>query len=295
MISQLTTPFIYGIVQSFGCLKVCLYIRFLARIRYLPQTKLREGNVFTARKRSLRRLCFYTCLSVILFTGWIHSPGRYTPPPASAPLGRYTPPARYPQQVHPMCSACWDTVNKRAVRIPLECILVHLSVILFTVGGVYPWGGLCLGGSLSRKPRGNPEERVSCILLEMHSCYFYCNQNNEEGYTPMPSIIITVTTGTMLKFNGLINGHGLKTHWHSSELNSLRMSVIKAISSVRFDRAGEYNQISFESIRFLLNLSDFFWIYQILKRHSFKDQWSWSETVSIVLRFMANTTTRSSA
>ena len=26
-------------------------------------------NIFTARKRSLRRLCFYTCLSVILFTG----------------------------------------------------------------------------------------------------------------------------------------------------------------------------------------------------------------------------------
>ena len=25
--------------------------------------------IFTARKRSLRRLCFYTCLSVILFTG----------------------------------------------------------------------------------------------------------------------------------------------------------------------------------------------------------------------------------
>ena len=28
-------------------------------------------------------------------------------------------------QGHPApCSACWDTVNKRAVRIPLECILV---------------------------------------------------------------------------------------------------------------------------------------------------------------------------
>ena len=25
-------------------------------------------NIITARKRSLRRLCFYTCLSVILFT-----------------------------------------------------------------------------------------------------------------------------------------------------------------------------------------------------------------------------------
>ena len=31
--------------------------------------------IFTARKRSLRRLCFYTCLSVILFTGGVPGPG----------------------------------------------------------------------------------------------------------------------------------------------------------------------------------------------------------------------------
>ena len=111
---------------------------------------------FTARKRSLRRLCFYTCLSVILFTGWIHSPGRYTPPPACAPLGRYTPlagtppwqgtPSRYtPCAVH---AGIQSTSGRYASH--WECILVHLSVILFTVGG---GGGLCLGGSLSRKPR----------------------------------------------------------------------------------------------------------------------------------------------
>ena len=29
----------------------------------------RRRDIFTVRKRSLRRLCFYTCLSVILFTG----------------------------------------------------------------------------------------------------------------------------------------------------------------------------------------------------------------------------------
>ena len=47
-----------------------------------------ETQVNTARKRSLRRLCFYTCLSVILFTGGlsasvyagIHPPGKQTPP-----------------------------------------------------------------------------------------------------------------------------------------------------------------------------------------------------------------------
>ena len=89
----------------------------------------------------------------------VHPPGRYTPlgryspwagtpqagtPPGRYPLagtapqadtppvGRYTPlPGRYtpqagtpPGRYTPSHSACWDTVNKRAVRIPLECILV---------------------------------------------------------------------------------------------------------------------------------------------------------------------------
>ena len=51
-----------------------------------------------------------------------HPPGRYTPwqvhplPPRASTA---------PRQVHPPShSACWDMVNKRAVRIPLECILV---------------------------------------------------------------------------------------------------------------------------------------------------------------------------
>ena len=50
-----------------------------------------------------------------------------TPPWAgTTPLGRYNPLGRYkpPGQVHHRHSACWDTVNKWAVRIPLECILV---------------------------------------------------------------------------------------------------------------------------------------------------------------------------
>ena len=71
-------------------------------------------------------------------------PGRYTTPWAGTPPNRYTspqagkPPGRYPPwadtppgQVHPPPgrytppgNACWDTVNKRAVRILLECILV---------------------------------------------------------------------------------------------------------------------------------------------------------------------------
>ena len=50
----------------------------------------------TAHKQSSRRLCFNTCLSVILFTGGEYL-GRYTPW-AGTPL----PPSRYtPGQVHP--------------------------------------------------------------------------------------------------------------------------------------------------------------------------------------------------
>ena len=123
----------------------------------------------TARKRSLRRLCFHRCLSVhciLGYTPWCLTPimhaGIGTPTPGqtpswadtpSNPLGQTPPPGRHPhaQGRHPpmpradtpwadiptpwadtppwadtsaLRSACWDTVNKRAVRIPLECILV---------------------------------------------------------------------------------------------------------------------------------------------------------------------------
>ena len=49
--------------------------------------------IFTARKRSLRRLCFYTCLSVILFTGGAVSVSVHAGihPPEQTPLGADTP------------------------------------------------------------------------------------------------------------------------------------------------------------------------------------------------------------
>ena len=118
--------------------------------------KTQADIIFTARKRSLRRLCFYPCLSAILFTGGVpgqvHPPGqvphilqagtppgtppRYTPrqvhPLAGIPPGRHTQPGRYtpPTRYSPYHSACWDTVNKRAVRIPLECILVLFMLFI---------------------------------------------------------------------------------------------------------------------------------------------------------------------
>ena len=88
--------------------------------------------IFTARKQSLRRLCFHRCLSVhrgglphcmLGYTsprqehphGQVHPP-RQVHPPGTSP-GQVHPPGRYslpwagtpPMQVYPLPSACWDT------------------------------------------------------------------------------------------------------------------------------------------------------------------------------------------
>ena len=62
----------------------------------------------------------------------LHPPQAGTPPEQVHPPGQvHHPLAGTPGQVHPPAgtpphhSACWDTVNMRAVRIPLECILVE--------------------------------------------------------------------------------------------------------------------------------------------------------------------------
>ena len=86
-----------------------------------------------ARKRGLRRQCFYTCLSVILFTGGClpqcmlrHTPGA-DPPEQTLPLEQTPPPLgnRHPLEADtpspgadtplsrskhplPVCSACWE-------------------------------------------------------------------------------------------------------------------------------------------------------------------------------------------
>ena len=65
----------------------------------------------------------------------VHPPGQVypLPPQAGRPPGRYTPWAGTPSRAGtpptgtPPGNACWDTFNKREVRILLECILVKRS------------------------------------------------------------------------------------------------------------------------------------------------------------------------
>ena len=58
---------------------------------------------------------------------WAGTPPGKVPPGQTLPPGQVQPPAQCmlgytPPPAH---SACWDTVNKQAVCIPLECILVR--------------------------------------------------------------------------------------------------------------------------------------------------------------------------
>ena len=85
------------------CVGICLRAEWT-----LPYNSTQP--IFTARKRSLQRLCFYTCLSVILFT-WGRVPGQVHPR-AGTPLrqihphGRYTPLAMY--------AGIWSTSGRYA-------------------------------------------------------------------------------------------------------------------------------------------------------------------------------------
>ena len=75
----------------------------------------------TARKRSLRRLCFHRYLSV-------HGGGGCLP---HCMLGYTT---TTPTQTPLLPSACWDTINKWAVRMLLEYILVQRRVHHRSIG-----------------------------------------------------------------------------------------------------------------------------------------------------------------
>ena len=107
-----------------------------------PATKLRQGNVFTPVCHSVHRGCLTDTPGQTAPPPWqtalgrhpLDRPRRQTPPGQTVP-GQTPPWAETPRQTPPsaqcmlgytplpLYSACWDTVNKRAVRILLECIL----------------------------------------------------------------------------------------------------------------------------------------------------------------------------
>ena len=91
----------------------------LANQRSLHLIPLRGSNLFAG---GIFTVCFYTCLSVILFTGGSTWAG--TPPAGTPPQDQIHP----PRQVHPPGPGTHPREQRRlllrTVRILLECILV---------------------------------------------------------------------------------------------------------------------------------------------------------------------------
>ena len=95
-----------------------------------PANEVCEGYVFTDVCLSTGGVCPIAC--------WIPSPP-HRHPQTDTPLGRHPLGQTPPWADTPLSSACWDTVNKRAVRIPLECILVYFTIDLFFRKYVLAW------------------------------------------------------------------------------------------------------------------------------------------------------------
>ena len=60
------------------------------------------------------------------------TPPEQTPPSGHTPtLGHTHPWGTHPPSTHPLSSACWDRINKWAVHILLECMLVTALCLIF--------------------------------------------------------------------------------------------------------------------------------------------------------------------
>ena len=108
---------------------VDVYVNFVFQFGKDYQLYTRHINFYRPQTKFGPRQYFCTCLSFcsqggggvpgqvpprqVYPPGQVHPVGRYTPSAGTPPLARYTP-----------SNACWDTVNKRAIHILLECILV---------------------------------------------------------------------------------------------------------------------------------------------------------------------------
>ena len=138
---------IYHIVQMVQALVFCKNV-LLCNAKHAG-SMLEKATIFTARKRSLRRLCFRRCLSVHRESTWAGIPPRQahptpwagTPPQVHLPgqvhpLGRYppsqvTPLGRYPPLGH---TACWDMVKQAG---GLHFTGMHSCIIIIEVLSVY--------------------------------------------------------------------------------------------------------------------------------------------------------------
>ena len=110
----------------------------MKRNNYRPQRSCGKV-IFTARKRSLGQGNIFAAVCHSVHRGGEYL-GRYSPGQVHPPV-RYTPWAGTPPPGTPPGNACWGTVNKQAVRILLECILVSEACVKNSVHG---WGGGCL-------------------------------------------------------------------------------------------------------------------------------------------------------
>ena len=89
----------------------------------------------TARKRSLGQGNIFAPVCHSVHRGRGEYTGRYPPQQVHQPPYQVHPPAGPFLACTPPSSACWDTANKRAVRILLEFILVEIkcSTLCFTL------------------------------------------------------------------------------------------------------------------------------------------------------------------
>ena len=141
--------------------------------------------IFTGCKRSLRRLCFYTCLSVILFTGGVlvSVPGGLCPGGSlsrgslsrgtlsgglcpGGSLSRGVSVWGVPVQGRSLSRG----ISVQGVSLQGRALSAGISVRGVSVQGVSVWGGLCQGGSLSGRVNlceGDPSYGIllECILV----------------------------------------------------------------------------------------------------------------------------------
>ena len=122
--------------------RACILWTFVVHSKNIvPVVPIQLISISTARKRSLRRLCFYTCLSVNLFTGGVSAsvhagihtplpPWEQTPPPPGA--SRHLPRSRHSGNRHtpgadtPLHSPCLEIGATNRRHTPYwNAILLH--------------------------------------------------------------------------------------------------------------------------------------------------------------------------